>query len=129
MRKLTIAAAFAVMLSISGPCIGVANAQSMPAGVHVANGALADATGKPLYTFKWDTMVGMSHCDGPCAKAWPPLIAATDAKPSGSWTIISRGGGVNQWAHNDKPLYTYAKDLAGQPGTGGTAGGNWMLAH
>jgi predicted lipoprotein with Yx(FWY)xxD motif len=123
------AAALAAALSASGLSIGVAKAQAMPAGVHSVHGALSDAAGKPLYTFKWDTMVGMSHCDGPCAKTWPPLVAPAGAKPTGAWTIIDRGGGVNQWAYKDKPLYTYSKDVAGQPGTGETAGGNWTLAH
>ena len=129
MRKIWFAATtVAVALLTSGTIVGAANAQTAPAGVHTVNGALADASGKPLYTFKWDTMVGMSHCDGPCAKAWPPLCPA-GAKPAGPWTIIERGRGVNQWAYKDKPLYTYAKDIAGKPGTGETPGGNWTLAH
>jgi predicted lipoprotein with Yx(FWY)xxD motif len=125
MRKMMFAlAAFAMLLTA-----GVANAQmsAMPAGVHTANGALADASGKPLYTFVMDTMVGMSHCSGKCAVAWPPLAAAADAKPMGDWTVITREDGSLQWAYHDKPLYTFVKDTAGQPGTG--EGQNWKLAH
>ena len=130
MRNTQLAArTVALVFLTAGLSTGVANAQSAPAGIHTANGALADAAGKPLYIFKWDTMVGMSHCVGPCAKAWPPLIASAGAKPTGDWSIIDRDGGVSQWAYKTKPLYTYAKDIAGKPGTGETPGGNWTLAH
>ncbi len=129
MRNAFIAAAFAAVLATGGLAASGAGAQSAPAGVHVMHGALADASGKPLYTFKWDTMVGMSHCDGPCAAAWPPLLAAPGATPVGDWSLIDRGGGETQWAYKDKPLYTDAKDVAGEPGTGETPGGNWTLAR
>jgi len=104
-----------------------AHAQTMPAGVKMANGALADAAGKPLYTYDNDTMKGMSHCEGRCAVAWPPLAAAEDAKPLPGWAIIGRGDGSKQWVYHDKPLYTFARDTAGQPGTGESVP-NWKLA-
>jgi predicted lipoprotein with Yx(FWY)xxD motif len=120
-------AAFATALSA-----GLANAQpavqAAPAGIHTANGALADAKGNPLYTFDWDTMKGMSHCVGQCARDWPPLKAEPKAVPIGDWTIISRDDGTAQWAYKDKPIYTYANDTAGKPGTGETLD-NWKLAH
>jgi predicted lipoprotein with Yx(FWY)xxD motif len=103
-------------------------AQDLPAGVKRADGGLTDAAGKPLYTFVMDTMKGMSHCTGPCATAWPPLIAAPGAKPFGDWTLVTREDGSKQWALKDKPLYTFAKDEAGKPGTG-EAISNWKLAH
>jgi predicted lipoprotein with Yx(FWY)xxD motif len=52
-----------------------------PGGVHRVNGVLADAAGKTLYTWEFDTMVGMSHSEGDCAAMWPPLIASRSAKP------------------------------------------------
>jgi predicted lipoprotein with Yx(FWY)xxD motif len=127
MRKLLLALTL-VGLSLSA---GLARADppAAPAGVHAANGALADASGLPLYTFDWDTMKGMSHCIGQCARDWPPLKAAADAQPVGDWTIIIRDDGSRQWAYKDKPIYTYANDAAGQPGMGESAGGNWKLAH
>ncbi|CAN5242537.1 ATP-binding protein [soil metagenome] len=100
---------------------------AMPAGVKMENGAMADAKGKPLYTFVMDTMKGMSHCNDACAAKWPPLMAGKDAKPVGAWTLITRDDGSKQWAYKDKPLYTYASDKAGEAGTGET-GGNWKLA-
>jgi predicted lipoprotein with Yx(FWY)xxD motif len=124
MRKMIFAAALALTLAAGALS---AQAQSMPGGVKMANGAMADSAGKPLYTFDNDTMKGMSHCTGRCETAWPPLKAAADAKAMGDWSVISREDGSKQWAYKDKPLYTFAKDEAGKPGTG-EAAGPWKLA-
>lgn len=103
-------------------------AQGEPSGVKRADGVLTDPQGKPLYTFVMDTMKGMSHCTGACANAWPPFVAAKGAKPAGDWTLVTREDGSQQWAYKDKPLYTFAKDEAGKPGTG-EAMSNWKLAR
>ena len=76
MRKTIFAAAIAVALYA-----GDAGAQSAPAGVKTVNGALTDSSGKPLYTYDMDTMVGMSHCVGRCATYWPPLTAPAVVMP------------------------------------------------
>jgi predicted lipoprotein with Yx(FWY)xxD motif len=123
MRKFVLAAAIFAAASLAGGAF----AQAMPDGVHMSGGGMVDGQGRALYTFKWDTMKGMSHCEGHCAQAWPPFVAAPDAKPSGDWTIIARDDGSHQWAFKDKPLYLYAKDTAGQPATGVSQ--NWDLAH
>jgi predicted lipoprotein with Yx(FWY)xxD motif len=123
-RGIFIIAALAVVVLPAS----LANAQSAPAGIHTANGALADAKGNPLYTFDWDTMKGMSHCVGQCARDWPPLKAGPKDTAVGDWTIISREDGTLQWAYKDKPIYTYANDTAGKPGMGGALD-NWKLAH
>ena len=104
-----------------------ASAQKLPPGVKMANGAMADASGKALYTYDMDTMKGMSHCEGRCATAWPPLVAPADAKATGDWTLVTRADGTRQWAYKDKPVYTFAKDAADQPGAG-EAVPNWKLA-
>jgi predicted lipoprotein with Yx(FWY)xxD motif len=122
MIKITLAAAALTLVFT-----GAAFAETLPGGVKMANGALADSAGKPLYIWDNDTMKGMSHCEGRCATAWPPLAAAENAKPAGEWNIISRGDGSKQWTFHDKPLYTFAKDEAGKPGTGETIPG-WKLA-
>lgn len=109
------------------------SAQGMPGGVHpmkVSNGmtALADAKMMTLYTFAKD-MPGVSNCYDNCAKNWPPLAAAADAKPMGDWTIIMRKDGTRQWAYKGMPLYTWIKD--GKPGdaTGdGMGNGAWKVA-
>ena len=123
MRKIVIVAAVLAAASLAGGSL----AQPMPNGVHMSGGGMVDDQGRALYTFKWDTMKGMSHCEGNCAKAWPPFLAPADAKPSGDWTIIARDDGSHHWAFKDKPLYVYAKDTPGQPGTGVSQ--NWDLAH
>jgi predicted lipoprotein with Yx(FWY)xxD motif len=118
---LFVAAALTMALS------GAAFAQQMPPGVKMANGAMADANGKALYTYDMDTMKGMSHCTARCAAAWPPLTAPADAKPIKDWTLIKREDGALQWAYKDKPLYTFARDEAGKAGTGESVP-NWKLA-
>ncbi len=99
----------------------------LPAGVQLKDGAFADAAGRPLYTFNFDTMVGMSHCEDDCAQMWPPLIAPKGAKPAGDWTLVTRENGAQQWAYKTKPLYTYSKDQPGGPALGLEAP-NWKLA-
>ena len=103
-------------------------APPMPAGVKIVDGALADASGKPLYTWDIDTMVGMSHCEGDCAAMWPPLKAAKGAKPIGDWATISREDGSLQWTYKTKPLYTYSADTVGIPATGEKIS-TWHLVH
>ena len=105
----------------------------MPAGVHAmkaANGAmvLADGTMMTLYTFAKDTP-GVSNCNDNCAKNWPPLLAAPDAKPMGDWTIITRADGTKQWAYKGMPLYKWMKDAKPGDATGdGMGQGAWKTA-
>jgi predicted lipoprotein with Yx(FWY)xxD motif len=100
----------------------------LPTGVQrLADGGLADAQGRPLYIFNFDTMVGMSHCEGDCAKMWPPLLAPKGAQPLDGWSLIRRENGDVQWALKDKPLYTYSQDRPGGPPRGLEAP-NWARA-
>ena len=134
MRQVTmLGAALALGLAIvTGPALVSAQGQ-MPAGVHpmkVSSGANALVDGKmmTLYTFAKD-MPGVSNCYDNCAKNWPPLMAAADAKPMGDWTIVMRKDGTRQWAYKGMPLYTWIKD--GKPGdaTGdGMGQGAWKVA-
>jgi predicted lipoprotein with Yx(FWY)xxD motif len=104
-------------------------AQDAPAkiGDTAKGNALVDGAGMTLYTFDRDTS-GTSNCNGVCLNNWPPLKAVADAKPSGDWTVITRGDGSKQWAYKGKPLYTFYKD--GNPGdTGGDGVNNiWHIA-
>ena len=98
---------------------------------------LADARGHTLYTWRGDRRPGQSNCTSTrynhangagsmsyeipesnlrpsCVQIWPPLVAAADAKPVGSWSIINRDDGIRQWAIEGKPLYTFVQDS--QPG-------------
>jgi len=104
-----------------------AAAFAQPPGVKTAHGALADSGGKALYTFDKDATPGKSVCNGDCAKYWPPLTAAADAKVTADWTVITRDDGSKQWAYKGKPLYGFAPDKAGEAGTGEKVAG-WKLA-
>ena len=83
-----------------------AGGPAMPAEVKLMDGALVTTSGAALYVFKHDTMVGMSHCEGDCAKAWPPLLAPEGAKAPKDWSKVPRMDGAYQWAVQDHPLYT-----------------------
>ena len=99
---------------MSGPILALvlalaaapATSAPLPKEVKLVKGTFHNQTGDPLYIFRNDTMVGMSHCFGACAVAWPPLLAApAEAPPSADWTLITRETGVKQWAYKDKPIY------------------------
>jgi predicted lipoprotein with Yx(FWY)xxD motif len=87
-----------------------------------------DAKGMSLYTFDKDS-TGKSACNGKCAENWPPLMAATNAKASGDWTVVTRDDGKKMWAYKGKPLYTFKKDTKAGDVTGdGFLNGAWHLA-
>ncbi len=115
----------------SAPAVGIAGAQDkMPAGVQARKTGdrtiLTDAKGMTLYIFQKD-VEGKSACTGNCAKNWPPLAAAADAKPMGAWTIVTRDDGSRQWAYKNQPLYAFVKDT--KPGeTAGDNMGAWRVA-
>ena len=127
MRKMIFAAAIAMALA-AGAISAQAQMMTMPQSLKMSGPVIIDTAGKPVYTFDNDTMKGMSHCSGGCATAWPPVKADDKDKPVGDFTIIGRDDGSKQWAYKDKPLYTFAKDMAGQPGTGEGPGKPWKLA-
>ena len=102
---------------------GAAFAQ--PENVELKDGAWVTAEGMPLYTFASDTP-GVSTCNGPCLTNWPLLEAPADAMEDGDWTIVEREDGARVWAYKGMPLYTYARDTAGQPATG--VSDRWPLA-
>lgn len=97
------------------------------ASAATASTAYADANGKTLYTFDKDT-AGKSACVGECAAAWPPLAAPANAKSSGDWSVITRDDGSSQWAHEGKPLYTFAEDKGIGSSAGHNVGGLWHVA-
>ena len=63
-----------------------------------------------LYTYAKDEP-GKSNCVADCTATWKPLPAAASAKPFGAWSVISRADGAKQWALQNKPVYTYVKDV------------------
>ncbi len=101
-------------------------AWAAPPGVTEKDGAWIAPDNKPLYTFARDTTPGKSACNGGCATAWPPLAAAEGAANDGDWTVVTRDDGSKMWAYKDKPLYTFARDTAGQAASG--VSDAWPLA-
>ena len=130
MRHLKVfGAALVVVLGLAFLADAVVSAQgrgNMPPGVRaskLADGtmALTDAKGMTLYTFGKD-QPGVSNCNDNCAKNWPPLMAAADAKPMGEWTIVTRADGSKQWAYKGMPLYLWIKDTKPGDNTGNGVG-------
>lgn len=87
----------------------------------------ADAKGMTLYTFDKDK-ANTSTCYDDCAAKWPALKAAASAKAEGKWTIVKRKDGSKMWAHDGKPLYTYADDKKPGDVMGDGVGGVWHVA-
>lgn len=100
-----IAVAIGSVLLISG-CAGMTYAP-----VKYRSGVMTGLNGMTLYTFDKDVEgSGKSVCNGPCATAWPPFIAASNEPAGGDWAVITRDDGTRQWTYSGKPLYYYAKD-------------------
>lgn len=77
------------------------------------SGMLVDGKNHTVYTFDKDVAgSGKSACNGPCAEAWPPVMAPAGAKAEGDYTIVTRDDGTKQWAYKGKPVYLFSKDAA-----------------
>jgi predicted lipoprotein with Yx(FWY)xxD motif len=121
---------FIVSIAALALATTAALAQSAPVktGDSAKGKVLTDTSGMTLYTFDKDP-AGKSACNGPCATNWPPLMAATDAKAAGGFTVIVRDDGGKQWAQGGKPLYTWKNDKKPGDVTGdGFANGAWHIA-
>lgn len=88
---------------------------------------LAGDKGMTVYTFKNDK-AGMSNCYDKCAQNWPPVMAASDAKASGAYSLVTRKDGSKQWAKDGMPLYYWAKDMKEGDATGDGVNGVWHVA-
>jgi predicted lipoprotein with Yx(FWY)xxD motif len=109
-----------------------AQLSALPGGppVKTVDGVLVTDAGMTLYTFDKDAAgSGKSVCNGPCATNWPPLMAASDAKASGDWSIITRDDGSRQWAYKGKPVYRWIKDQKPGDRTGDGFNNAWRLAR
>ncbi len=115
---------FAALLITSGAAFAADPAKVMDSS---AGKIWADANGMALYTFDKDE-AGKSNCYDDCAKNWPPLMAAADAKAMGEWTVVDRTDGTKMWAYEGKPLYTFIGDKAAGDVAGEGKGGVWHLA-
>jgi predicted lipoprotein with Yx(FWY)xxD motif len=123
----TFAATAALTLGLSLAAFA-ASAETLKTADTPKGKTFVDAKGMTLYTFDKDSG-GKSMCNGPCADAWPPLLASDDAKPDGNMTIVVRDDGKKMWAYKGKPLYVFKKDTApGQINGDGFLNGAWHLA-
>jgi predicted lipoprotein with Yx(FWY)xxD motif len=76
-----------------------------------AGQVLVDPQGMAIYAFDGDVKSGKAECaTGPCGADWRPLQAGQLANPVGDFTIVDRDDGIQQWAYQGRPLYTYAGD-------------------
>ncbi len=55
--------------------------------------------------------IGLTGCDATCEETWKPVLASTDAKPNGYWTLYDREDGGKQWAYFGYALYSYAGEV------------------
>lgn len=104
----------------------------LPAGMAVRETAaglvFVNHTGKTLY-FP-DPGGELQDCGEVCEQTWQPVSAPLLAQTStlaDEWTIMTRPGGIRQWAYKGQPVYTYAFDAEGHGGQlfGDTFGSTW----
>jgi len=116
MFKKSFAARSAIALVLGFASLA-ASAADAPA--KMAGGVLVAANSMTLYTFDKDVAnSGKSTCNGPCATAWPPLMATASDQPMGGYTIVTRDDGSKQWAYKGKPLYFFQSDKTASDRTG-----------
>ena len=120
-------ATFVVAIVLAGMAGSVQAAAPAKEGKTDKGEALVSASGKALYTYDKDAK-GKSNCNDKCAQNWPPLMAKSDAKAEGDWSVIKRDDGTSQWAYKGKPLYTWMKDEKPGVAGGDGVGGVWHLA-
>ena len=94
-----------MLVALASLTLAAAEPSALPKEVKLVAGVFRTQANEPIYIYRNDTMFGMSHCFGPCAVAWPPVLATPQAQPSPDWTLIPRDGSAKQWAYKDKPLY------------------------
>ena len=117
-------------LSVAAGLLIAASGTAMSQPAKTADGALTGPNGMTLYTFDKDAAgSGKSACNGACATAWPPLMAADTDKPSGDYSVVARDDGKKQWAYKGKPLYYYAKDTKAGDKTGDGVNNVWKTAR
>src|SRR5262249_45264261 len=130
MRSFALVVAAAALFA----ALPLAAAPTVPTGVTVKERGdgwtFVNDKGLALYTFDRDLRTpGESACDADCAKQWPPLKAADDAKAIGDWSIISRKDGSKQWAFRGRPLYGYAEEGGSNTAYGDGQGETWYVAY
>jgi predicted lipoprotein with Yx(FWY)xxD motif len=121
MRKLLIGFAGLAVSLAAIPASHAAPAMPAEVSAHSSDAGLIFTTagGMTLYTFDDDIGGNGSTCGGDCAKTFPPLLAAADAKPVGDWSVTVRADGARQWAFKGAPVYSYSHDAKPGDQSGG----------
>jgi predicted lipoprotein with Yx(FWY)xxD motif len=91
------------------------------------DGPLVDLKGRGLYTWDGDKTPGRSSCNSQCRILWPPIVAAAGAQPKGSFGLVKRDDGTQQWAFRGKPLYRWTSDKKHGDAGGDGVSGVWRL--
>ncbi len=129
MKQIVAAMITGAALSLAATAAPAQTAEPAKIGDTSKGKVLVDARGMTLYTLDRDTTPNKSTCNGPCATNWPPLAVASDAKDTGSWTVITRDDGSKQWAYKGKPLYFWKDDKKpGDVDGDGRGNGVWHVA-
>lgn len=89
---------------------------------------LVEIKGRGVYTYDGDKVANQSDCFAQCRLLWPPVYADDEAKPKGSFTILTRkDDGKRQWAFKGKPLYRWVSDIKRGDAGGDGVAGVWRL--
>jgi predicted lipoprotein with Yx(FWY)xxD motif len=88
-----------------------------------------DAKGMTLYYFDKDDSGTKSNCTGKCNERWLPYTAASDAQPTGDFTLVNRDDGSRMWAYRYRPLYTSQADKTPGDSNGADASTLWHIAR
>lgn len=116
------------LLASLGICLAAFGASAADTPARLVDGALVAPNSMTLYTFDRDVAgSGKSACNGPCAKLWPPLMAAAADQPSGAFGIVTRDDGARQWSYKGKPLYFYQPDQKPGDRTGDNFRDVWRI--
>jgi predicted lipoprotein with Yx(FWY)xxD motif len=92
---------------------------------------VTDAGGMTLYRFDSDTAKPpASNCEGTCATAWPPMMAASntatlDGVDQSVVGTVARKDGSKQITISGWPVYRFAKDTAPGDAKGQGTDGKW----
>ena len=74
---------------------------------------MADAAGHTLYAHdlsKPRLGIANSGRDMETPHLWAPVLAKSEDKPIGQWSMVTRENGDRQWAYKGMPLYTNIRD-------------------
>ncbi|HEX4050451.1 MAG TPA: hypothetical protein VHY19_06205 [Steroidobacteraceae bacterium] len=86
-----------------------------------------NATNLALYLYEPATT--NIPCNAACEQQWVPLLAPTNEKPLGDWTIFVRSDGRAQWAFQQHPVYTRLHDAAGHAAAQPVDGAWRLMPH